>query len=188
MLDSQRLGELWQHPADPCLAEAHIWAGVPAKPPLSQASLLLLEHPVLVTSPWLHLCFWMLFLGYYGRCSYLCCGAAPALGVEVRGATVEFLRELLEASREKPVWLGSLGAPCSPYGGGCVGKWDTLVSVGCISFGVLLHLNDVQSVPAGLGGTGAGEGFLFLSFSWCSASSGDVPGHEGPVQPRPLRR
>lgn len=109
MLDSQRLGELWQHPADPCLAEAHIWAGVPAKPPLSQASLLLLEHPVLVTSPWLHLCFLMLFLGYYGRCSYLCCGAAPALGVEVRGATVEFLRELLEASREKPVWLGSLG-------------------------------------------------------------------------------
>lgn len=31
----------------------------------------------------------MLLLEYYGRCSYLCCGATAALGVEMRGATVE---------------------------------------------------------------------------------------------------
>lgn len=99
-----------QHPAHPFLAEAHIWAHVPAKLPLSQTSLLL-EHPVDIPCPWQHLCFWMHFLEYYGRCSYLCCGAAAAIGVEMRGATVELSRELLEASREKLVWLGCLRLP-----------------------------------------------------------------------------
>lgn len=108
MFGSQRVGKVQQHPAHPFLAEAHIWAHVPAKLPLSQTSLLLLEHSAHVTSPWLHLCFWMLFLEYYGKCSYLCCGAAAAIVVEMRGATVELSREL-EASREKPVWLGCLG-------------------------------------------------------------------------------
>lgn len=49
-----------------------------------------------------------------------------------------------------------------------------------------MHLSHVQPVSAGLGSTGDGEGFLFLLFSWCSTDSGDVPGHEGPGQPRPL--
>lgn len=33
---SQRVEQLQQHPAHPFLAEAHIWAHVPAEPPLSQ--------------------------------------------------------------------------------------------------------------------------------------------------------
>lgn len=41
----------------------------------------------------------------------MCCGAAAAIGVEMRGATVELSRELLEASREKLVWLGCLRLP-----------------------------------------------------------------------------
>lgn len=93
-------------------------------------------------------------------------------------------------AEKNPSGLAASGVPHAPCGGGCVEKWGSLVSVGSVSFGVLVHLSDAQPVLAGVGGTGAGKEFLIcpslgiqpvLETSW-------VTGHEGLVQRRPLHR
>lgn len=82
--------------------------------------------------------------------------------------------------------LAASGLPCAPCGGGCVEKkWGSLVSVGSISFGVLVPLSDAQPVPAGVGGTGAGEGSLICPSLGIQPvlETPQVTGHEGVVQP-----
>lgn len=96
-------------------------------------------------------------------------------------------RGLLEASREKPVWLGCLRS--SPW------RWlrrkvGRLGLCGTCFFWSLVHLSDAQPVPAGVRGTTAGKGSLISPSLYVQPTleTSQITGHEGLVQPRPLHQ